>query len=436
MNSPRFGVPSPVRAAAALALAACAPQPSPEPGDSAPDTGERYAYCGDGVLDTGEACDDANTRGGDGCAPDCTVETGTPESEPNDDASTAMPAADGGVDGALAPADVDCWSYDVPECGALEVVQRAPCSSALAVAVYDADGAEVAVANVGEDGCASVDPADQAGARWMDGGAYTVCVSAIADADVPAYHLDLSTVDPATLGAPAGVDADADAVPDSCDADDDNDGVDDAADDCPTVSNGPASAPYALSSDGFVTTWLTAGPFTGDSHTGECRPSDAARVGEDGALAPTLSAGAGTATWIAQLGAAAVDLTADYGTVAAPREAYAFVYLRADAAQDATLKIGADDGVFAWWNGARVIDASSCQGVNTDQFTAPVTISAGVNTLLIKVYDQGGGWGLIARLTDGSGAPITTLVPQLDPDPAWRPDQTDTDADGVGDICE
>ncbi len=33
--------------------------------------------CGDGILDTGEACDDGNNRAGDGCAPDCTVEAGT-----------------------------------------------------------------------------------------------------------------------------------------------------------------------------------------------------------------------------------------------------------------------------------------------------------------------------------------------------------------------
>ena len=60
----------------------------------------------------------------------------------------------------------------------------------------------------------------------------------------------------------------------------------------------------------------------------------------------------------------------------------------------------------------------------------------GMNPLLLKVYDQGGGWGLIARLFDSAGAPITNLVPQLGADPGWRPDQTDTDGDGIGDACE
>ncbi len=35
-----------------------------------------FAVCGDGFLESGEACDDANTLAGDGCAPDCVIEPG------------------------------------------------------------------------------------------------------------------------------------------------------------------------------------------------------------------------------------------------------------------------------------------------------------------------------------------------------------------------
>ncbi len=38
--------------------------------------GTCLAVCGDGVLQTGEGCDDGNLTPGDGCARDCTVETG------------------------------------------------------------------------------------------------------------------------------------------------------------------------------------------------------------------------------------------------------------------------------------------------------------------------------------------------------------------------
>ena len=40
--------------------------------------------CGDGVVDSGEACDDGDAWGGDGCTPACQVEDGQLDSEPND----------------------------------------------------------------------------------------------------------------------------------------------------------------------------------------------------------------------------------------------------------------------------------------------------------------------------------------------------------------
>jgi cysteine-rich repeat protein len=33
-----------------------------------------FVVCGDGFVDPGEECDDANSKIGDGCHPDCTLE--------------------------------------------------------------------------------------------------------------------------------------------------------------------------------------------------------------------------------------------------------------------------------------------------------------------------------------------------------------------------
>ena len=143
-----------------------------------------------------------------------------------------------------------------------------------------------------------------------------------------------------------------------------------------------------------------------------------------------------TSTWVAALDTGEIlDFTLDYGTISAPREAYAFVYLTSPTARTLTLSAGADDGMFAWWNGVKVLDVNSCQGVSGDQFQVDVDVVEGLNTLLFKVYDQGGGWGVAARLLD-NGVAVVDVVPNLDADPSWRPDQVDSDGDGVGDVCE
>ena len=80
-------------------------------------------------------------------------------------------------------------------------------------------------------------------------------------------------------------------------------------------------------------------------------------------------------------------------------------------------------------------DALACQGTVVDSTKVKVMLLAGWNTLLIKVYDQGGGWGNYARFLDGA-TPVTDLELSLSPHGAWAPDQTDSDKDGVGDVCD
>ena len=48
-------------------------------------------FCGDNVLDTGEACDDGNQWGGDGCNNLCSEEEGVLDIEANDTPALATP---------------------------------------------------------------------------------------------------------------------------------------------------------------------------------------------------------------------------------------------------------------------------------------------------------------------------------------------------------
>ena len=410
--------------------------------DTAPDACRSdctAARCGDAVVDAGEGCDDGGRWGGDGCTPACGVDPASPESEPNDLPAEAAPLA-ALQGGALPAGDADCFAVSLADCDALRVVEQAPCAG-LSLSLVAPDATVRAIGGPGPDGCAALDPAEQPGDRDLPAGTYHLCVGAPVATDIPTYTLAAEVGPSASLGAPAGSspDADADGAADTCDTDRDGDGVPNAEDTCPDLSNGPGSAPLALSSGGFVTAWLGAGPFTGTSTTGGCRPSDDALVGEDApGFAPVLGDAAGSATWVALLqGTDRLELLTPYGAVAAPREAYAFAHIWSPGARSLTLAVGADDGVFAWWNDARVLDIAGCQGTNIDQFTATVSVLAGWNRLLLKVRDQGGGWGLYARFKDPvSGAIIADLTPGLVPIEGATLPQTDADGDGLGDVCD
>ena len=412
--------------------------------DAAPDacrTDCLAARCGDGVVDAVEACDDGGALGGDGCDPDCAVETGLREAEPNDSPAQATPGVGAGglVHGSLPSGDVDCWTVEVPSCGAVRAEQADACASPLELSATNPAGVRVAIGapGAGEDGaCSVLDPSEQPGARWAEAGAWIVCVSGVRGAPVAGYTLALAGA--TSEGLPTvGTDLDGDSTPDTCDTDDDGDGIPDLSDDCPSVSNGPDTMPGSVSASGFVRTWLAAGPFTGGASDRGCRPSEDPFVGEGPDwTAPHLGDAVGANRWIARtLASDGWDMLDPWGSVPAPREGYGHASVWSDTARILTLAVGVDDGAFAWWNGALVLDIDGCQGVNVDQFKASVDVQVGWNDLLVKVRDQGGGWGLAVRFLDASGAVVTdlrTVMSAADGLPA----QSDRDGDGVGDACD
>jgi hypothetical protein len=103
-----------------------------------------------------------------------------------------------------------------------------------------------------------------------------------------------------------------------------------------------------------------------------------------------------------------VNFVPDYTTVDAPREIYGVTWIHSPEERALTLALGPDDWARAWLNGKVVLEVSGCQGVVVDKFTADVTLQAGWNRLLLKIYDQGGGWGTYARFLD-EGTPVTDL---------------------------
>jgi hypothetical protein len=90
--------------------------------------------------------------------------------------------------------------------------------------------------------------------------------------------------------------------------------------------------------------------------------------------------------------------------------AFALIHARSPMERDATLLLGSDDGVEAWLNGASVHRLNRGRGVKLDEDRVEITLRAGWNRLLIKVYQGNGGWGLGARIADRSGQPMKDLT--------------------------
>lgn len=396
-------------------------------------------FCGDGLVDDGEGCDDGNYWGGDGCTPACVVEDGTVEVEPNDTRAEATPFAGVGF-GGLPADDRDCWFVDVETDGFVfaDVSSAGECPRGdVRLELVTPAGAVVASGTPDVDGCSPLDPVTEAGARFLDRGRFAVCVEGLLGQEIRDYRLEVETGDTCDLpDVPfrAEDDTDGDGTQDACDADDDGDGLDDDVDNCPKVPNNGSIAELRPAADGWIRTWLAVWPLTGVSSPDRCLPTDDRLVPDDATAIPVLGEAVEDRRWRV--------LNSDVNRInfaggEAPRESYIAVWVEGDAtARDITLSLGPDDGARAWWNGEVVLEDARCQGTNQDRNEVPVSLEPGWNRLLVKIYDQGGGWGIFGRLKEIDGTPITDARLSLQDGGPWAPDQTDSDGDGIGDVCD
>lgn len=187
-----------------------------QPGDGCDASCRRESICGDGVIEYGEQCDDGNTQPDDGCNSGCWVES-VSESEPNQAAGSGpggsategndfdAAAADGPysedtiIAAALAPAgDEDIFAISNRASGAATVRVSTynadfglgvPCNASIDTALHirDAQGNSLAYDdNRGEDRCSSADVLMPAGQT-----VYAHVSEFGDDAIVPAYWLDI-----------------------------------------------------------------------------------------------------------------------------------------------------------------------------------------------------------------------------------------------------
>lgn len=87
-------------------------------------------------------------------------------------------------------------------------------------------------------------------------------------------------------------------------------------------------------------------------------------------------------------------------------------------AREAELALGSDDGYKAWLNGEQVAALSVCRGSKPDQERHPVKLRQGENRLLLKVFQDSGGFNCWVRFRAVGGAPLSDLKVRLEGEPA------------------
>jgi HEAT repeat protein len=154
---------------------------------------------------------------------------------------------------------------------------------------------------------------------------------------------------------------------------------------------------------GFIVNWHVAGAFPQKD-----APADGTPVLKNGAveLAATWTQDGETVKWEAKQGGggmAIVDLTY-FGRDHVRIFAYSVVSVASE--QDAVLRLGTDDGVRAWVNGATVHENIVDRGTALDSDLVPVKLKAGENAILLEILQNAGGTNYCARLTQPDGLPL------------------------------
>jgi hypothetical protein len=70
------------------------------------------------------------------------------------------------------------------------------------------------------------------------------------------------------------------------------------------------------------------------------------------------------------------------------------------------LRLGSDDGVVAWVNGAKIHNHLVDRGSAPDQDVVLTRLEAGRNRILLRISQGSGGWGFCSRLTTKDGAAL------------------------------
>ncbi|MEO7719581.1 MAG: prolyl oligopeptidase family serine peptidase [Capsulimonas sp.] len=96
--------------------------------------------------------------------------------------------------------------------------------------------------------------------------------------------------------------------------------------------------------------------------------------------------------------------------------AYAYATITSQKPDDMMMTVGSDDAVRVWLNGKLVHTNVATRGVSPDNDIVSVRLNQGVNTVLVKVVNGGGGWGFALRLAHASDLGNSFFRPWVAPE--------------------
>ena len=156
-------------------------------------------------------------------------------------------------------------------------------------------------------------------------------------------------------------------------------------------------------STGYLTAWMVSGPYFEKNKSGTMiydtvfAPEDPASKAQWSVF---RSISAQQQPWVGKLSSV-------FG--GKNRVVYLRTFLHVDDAVDAVLETGSNDGLKVWLNDDLVLGLNVPRGMTPGQDKTPVHLNKGWNTLMLAIYQHGGGWEFCAQLLSKDGTAIEGL---------------------------
>lgn len=180
----------------------------------------------------------------------------------------------------------------------------------------------------------------------------------------------------------------------------------------------PRILKFSPNTRGFIQTWLVRGPFpkksTADDTTDFLLPEGGShRVYTFRSIGKVISDSIqknNPKLWQLFIG---TNYKIDFQSLFSPNSrtvAYACAWIQSPKKQAVLVKFGSDDGSAIWLNGQEIASVPLYRGMKIDDNTVSATLKKGLNFLLVRVFQGGGGWEFCLRLTHPEGTPLTNVA--------------------------